>query len=395
MIDLMKWMRSRSVQIALSAALYFTFAPILPDWFDRALYAFSLSMKGAMLWLLPFTVSFFIASAVSSFEKKAPLFLLTLLLFEALSNGCSVWYAYGCGKLAISPASFPLTQGKTDLFSPLWNFVLERPSWWSADKGTLFGVCLGLCGAFFPFSFQGAIQKGRKIAETILTRFFAPLIPLFITGFLAKMRRSSLLQDLWIHYGDLLLWLVAFLSLYLLFLFFVGTIGTRKSLFTSLKNLLPAGSVAITTGCSLSTMPVTIEGTAKNLENPELARAIIPATTNIQQVGDCIINGFLCFILYTHFHGQFPPLAVWAPFTLAFVFARFATAAVLGGAIFVMLPLYETYLHFNGEMIALILAFNVLLDPIVTCTNVMGNGALCQIFERVLVRVGGKLSAMR
>jgi Na+/H+-dicarboxylate symporter len=48
-----------------------------------------------------------------------------------------------------------------------------------------------------------------------------------------------------------------------------------------------------------------------------------------------------------------------------------------------MLPLYEAYLNFNGEMIALILALNVILDPLVTSCNVLANGALCRTFERV------------
>jgi Na+/H+-dicarboxylate symporter len=62
--------------------------------------------------------------------------------------------------------------------------------------------------------------------------------------------------------------------------------------------------------------------------------------------------------------------------------ARFLTAAVIGGSIFIMLPIYETYLGFNNEMIAIILALNVVLDPIVTSSNVLANGALCRVFER-------------
>ena len=48
-----------------------------------------------------------------------------------------------------------------------------------------------------------------------------------------------------------------------------------------------------------------------------------------------------------------------------------------------MLPIYETYLNFNTEMIAIILALNVVLDPIVTSCNVVANGALCRVFEVV------------
>ena len=47
-----------------------------------------------------------------------------------------------------------------------------------------------------------------------------------------------------------------------------------------------------------------------------------------------------------------------------------------------MLPIYESCLGFTPEMIAMILAFNLILDPVVTCTNVVANGALCRVFER-------------
>ena len=119
------------------------------------------------------------------------------------------------------------------------------------------------------------------------------------------------------------------------------------------------------------------------------ATKIIPATTNIQQIGDCITNCFLCFLIYQQFLGHSPDIATWVRFSAVFVLARYYTAAVLGGAIFVMLPIYESYLSFNPEMIAIILAFNVILDPIVTATNVLSNGALCRIFELVWSRVPG------
>ena len=123
--------------------------------------------------------------------------------------------------------------------------------------------------------------------------------------------------------------------------------------------------------------------------DPEFAKAVIPATTNIQQIGDCITNSFLCFLLYSQFFGHPPDLLTWSSFSIVFVLARFATAAVLGGAIFVMLPVYESYLSFSPEMIAIILAFNVILDPLVTSSNVMANGALCRVFEKLWIRISG------
>lgn len=359
-------------------------ADILPITTHQFFYTLSLLIKDLLIWIMPFTVCFFIAYSISSFERKAPLFIVTLLLFEGFSNFSSVWYAYLCAHSAADfLPSFEATTLSSD-FIALWRLPLSKPSWWSAEKGALIGLVLGCINAFSKNALlANTIAKGKGIVEWILTRVFARLIPLFILGFAVQMYQTNLLNHVFRHYSLLVLWLALFLILYLFFLFTLSAGLSLRKITAHIKNLLPAGGISLTSGCSLSTMPWTIQGTAKNLQNPELANAIIPATTNIQQIGDCIAQAFLCFLIYRHFYGVSPDLITWLNFSFVFVLARFATAAVLGGAIFIMLPLYETYLDFNPEMIAIILALNVFLDPIITSSNVMANGALCRVYERV------------
>ncbi len=379
--------RQRSVQVVLVVAVYLSIAFSLPVEAHQGLYTISLFIKDLLLWLLPITVSLFIAHAISSFEKQAPLFVLSLFIFEALSNSMSVWYSFGCGHLAARHLNTLVPYHFTDVFDPLWRIPLTKPAWWSADKGTFIGITVGLIAAFkFP-SLRPIITRGKETAEKILTQGFSRLIPLFILGFVARMYKTQLLNQMFTQYADFLFWLLLCLVSYIALLFLIGSGFSIAGFFKSAKNLLPAAGIAFSSGCSLSTMPWTIEGTAKNLDNPDLAKAVIPATTNIQQIGDCIANTFLCFLIYLHFNGHTPSLSIWVPFTFVFVLARFATAAVLGGAIFVMLPIYESYLNFSPEMIAIILAFNVILDPLITCSNVVANGALCRIFERTWLHV--------
>lgn len=384
---------NRGMQLLLLLGIYFSVASVLPNAIHQGLYTFSLLIKDILLWLLPLMVGFFIAHALSSFEKKAPLFILTLFVFEAVSNLLSVWYAYGSGFLAMKQMSTINAEPLADSFSPLWAISTLKPLWWSASKGTFAGILFGLVAAFkFPV-LKSIISVGKAKIEWLLTRFFSRLIPLFILGFIARMYKTRLLDQLVGRYLELLLYLVLFLLVYLSFLFFLGSGFGMRKFFNNIKNVLPAGAMAFTSGCSLSTMPWTIEGTAKNLKDPELAKTVIPATTNIQQIGDCIANTFLCFLIYCQFYGHPPSLGIWLPFSLVFVLARFTTAAVIGGAIFIMLPIYEGYLGFNAEMIAIILAFNVILDPLITSSNVIANGALCRVFERVWIKMLGRFAS--
>ncbi len=377
-------LRHRGIQVLLLVTAYLMLADYLPIVTHQGLYTVSVLIKDLLLWMLPITVGLFIAHTVSSFEQKAPLFIITLLLFEALSNLASVWYAFGCGHIAVHflpPIKLPDIASD---FSALWHLPLHRPAWWSADKGVIVGILIGCWGAISRQpSLIHAIKIGKQKAEWILTRVFSRLIPFFVLGFVARMYQTHLLSVVCAHYSLLIVWLAVCIALYLTMLFVIGNGGSGLDGIRAIKNLMPAGGLAFTSGCSLSTMPWTIEGTSKNLQDPSFASAVIPATTNIQQIGDCITNTFLCFLLYTQFYGSTPDLATWLPFSLVFVLARFATAAVIGGAIFIMLPIYESYLTFTPEMIAIILAFNVILDPLVTSSNVVANGALCRAFERV------------
>jgi hypothetical protein len=374
--------KHRGIQVLIAISIYLFFASSLPNGVHEGLYTISLFIKDLLLWTLPITIAFFIAHTISSFEKRAPLFIISLFLFEAISNASSVWYTYGCSHLAANYIHTIKPETFIDSFSPLWRLPLAKPIWWSASKGTILGIIFGLIAAFTTSNLlKHILHRGKQFAETLLTRFFARLIPLFILGFIARMYKTDLIVQMQTQYANLVLWLILFLTLYIGILFLFG--GASPSFFQRIKNLLPATGIALGSGCSLSTMPWTIAGTAKNLQNPDLAKLIIPTTTNIQQIGDCIINSFFCFFIYYHFNGYAPSLATWCVFSGMFVLARFATAAVLGGAIFIMLPIYETYLGFTPEMTAIILAFNVILDPLVTSSNVIANGALCRIFEKM------------
>jgi Na+/H+-dicarboxylate symporter len=203
-----------------------------------------------------------------------------------------------------------------------------------------------------------------------------------VLGFVARMYCSGFLNKALFDCGTLVLLIVFSLVSYILFIFLLGNRFQVRNAFSDFKNMAPAGIIAFTSGCSLSTMPTTIEGTAKNLQDPSLANALIPATTNIQQIGDCLANSLLCFWIYQSFFCVAPSFSTWASFSFVFVLARFTTVAVLGGAIFIMLPIYKHYLNFNDDMIAIIVAFNVILDPIITSANVLANGALAKVFER-------------
>lgn len=381
--------KQRGVQVVLTLTLYILTASYLPMIFHQTLYTISLFIKDLLVWMMPLIVIFFIAHTVTGFEKKAPLFVLALVLFEATSNFSSVMYSYLWGNLLTDQLPSLQTCAFDEQFTALWRLPFKKPAWWTADKGCLLGLVLGCIAALLrQHTLKHAINTGKTVVHTVLRQFFGRLIPVFVLGFVANMYWSGLLVHALTNYASLILWLILAIFMYVIVVFLIGAKGSVTKAVQHMHNMFPAWLVALSSGCSFSTMPFTIKGVSKNLDDPQLAEAIIPATTNIQQIGDCIVNSFLCFVLYKQFFGVVPDLSLWLNFTIVFVLARFATSAILGGAIFVMIPIYEHYLHFTPEMIAIIWALNVVLDPLVTSSNVIANGGLCRVFEMVWSKIG-------
>lgn len=377
-------LKNRNVQTVILLILYSIFASKLPFVVHQGFYTVSILIKDILIWIMPITVFALIAHTIDKFENRAPLFIVVLLTFEGTSNFLSVTYAFLSGHLISENIPYFELINTDSNFSPLFRIPFNRPWWWSADKGSIVGLITGCITALSHSArLKKAINISKNYVEIMLTKVFAKLIPLFILGFIAQIYKTGLLTQMFLNYSILILYLLGFLLIYILLIFAIGNNFDRIKTISDIRNLLPAWVMALTSGCSLSTMPVTIECTAKNLNDKSLAKAIIPATTNIQQIGDCITNALLCFLMYKQFFGYTPDGLTWFVFTIVFVISRFATAAVMGGAIFLMLPIYQNYLNFNDEMIGIILALNVILDPIVTSSNVIANGGMTKIFENI------------
>ncbi|MBX9977052.1 MAG: dicarboxylate/amino acid:cation symporter [Alphaproteobacteria bacterium] len=382
------YLKNTSLQTFIVVLFAFLFGAAMPVEVARLWYTVSLFLKDLLLLFLPFAVCVFIASTLNHFEKRGWLLVVALVLFEMISNTCASFAAYG---LSFLGASFydaaTIISANTSLEPYTLGFFSVRdihPSFWRVEYGTALGVVLGLAMPYVNSSgLTKVLSTSKNLVTLIFVKGFARIIPLFVLGFFINLVKTTDFFPLLMQGGKAIVIMIIGLTLYIMALYFIASGFSMKGAMTSIKNVLPAGLTAFSSMSSAATMPVTIQVTEKNLKNPSFAAMVIPATTNIQQVGDCFIQVFLCCVILYFFGAGIPTLPTFIVFLTVFVLARFTTAAVIGGAIFIMLPIYQNYLGFNAEMTALILTFNMLLDPIVTASNVMANSALCVLFEQV------------
>lgn len=348
------------------------------------LYSISLSMKSGLLFVLPFIIFSFVFSAIINLKSGAFRFILTLIAMVYLSNCAAILTGFSVGslllgKLSISPHN-PIEA--ENALMPLWELSIKP--FVSNHIALISGFALGI---LLSFKKHARTQKFAKTlnfsANWFLKKIFIPLLPLFILGFVFKLEHEGILGIALKTYAPVFLIVVGTQLSYLSLLFLILSKFSLPTFGRYLKNLLPASITGFSTLSSAATMPLLILCTEKNLPEPEIADMVIPATINTHTIGSAIGITILSLSTLLAFGHELPTFFEFVEFGLIYALAKFAVAAVPGGAIIVVAPLLESYLHFSGEMVGLITAFYMLFDPFGTATNVTGNGLFPIAFSKL------------
>jgi Na+/H+-dicarboxylate symporter len=107
---------------------------------------------------------------------------------------------------------------------------------------------------------------------------------------------------------------------------------------------------------------------------------------NVHLIGDCFAIPIFAFAVLKNFGMADPSFLTYLVFAGYFVMAKFSVAAIPGGGIIVMLPILESTLGFNAEMMSLITALYILFDPVITSANVFGNGGFASLMGKIYAK---------
>ena len=134
------------------------------------------------------------------------------------------------------------------------------------------GFALGLVAVRLYRSSQPVVFKisdwGKKCATTFLDKFFIPLMPFFILGFLLKMQEEGLLWYLVKTYLPILLMLVGTYLVYLFFLYWIAAKGHFDNTLAYIRRALPAGITGFSSMSSAAALPLTLKAAEKNSNRP-------------------------------------------------------------------------------------------------------------------------------
>jgi Na+/H+-dicarboxylate symporter len=270
----------------------------------------------------------------------------------------------------------------TNHLNPLFEVSLARLA--SNDTALLLG---GILGLFCIFSRQDIAHKVASSLNCVTKYFFKillPIMPLFIIGTSLKLQHDGMLPIMCTKYLQVMILFIISAGGMIVLQFSAASGFKMKTTFSNIRNMVTPIVTGFGAMSSAAALPLSIKAAENNLNNRENAAIIIPSTVNVHLLGDCFFIPMMAIAIMVSFGMESPTFWQYFIFSLHFVMAKFAVAAVPGGGVLVMLPVMQNYLEFNAEMLGMITAVYVLFDPIITACNIAGNGAFAIIFDRII-----------
>lgn len=353
-------------------------------------YTASTFIKDILMFVLPVIIFSYLLAALASFDKQGPLLIVAILGLVVLSNAVSVLTAFGVSYLVFpwlgGLSSQGLAVAKESIY-PVWSLGLSP--FLSPDRALLAGITAGLLINFVPSPYLKKQSKMwafrlRDWTTIGLKKGFIPFLPVYVLGFVLKLDRDGSLGLLIQNYGKVFLVGCLLIFSYLLFLYGLAAGFNRRLWVSYIREMLPAGLTGFSTMSSAATMPITLAATEKNLNDRAYADFVIPVTVNIHLVGDGLNISLTALALLIISGQPFPDIATYLIFTFYYCLAKFSCAGIPGGGVLVILPVIQAYLGLNPEMTSLLATIYILQDPILTGSNVMGNGAFALLTRKIL-----------
>lgn len=345
------------------------------------LYGLSLTLKSLIVFLLPFFVFCLLFKTAVDLSKKASKWILFILAGICLSNFISVIVGYFVGHVAYQfDLTIPDSAAAMQL-EPAFNILV--PKLFENSHAMFCALILGvLLGSFKPTFAEKVALKLEKIGNVILKGFLY-VIPVFLIGSMIKMIHEGSFGVMLKNYSAMFALMLATLLAYMFLIYFVANSFRIRGVISSFKNMAPAVIAGFGSMSSAAAMPFTILGTEKNAKNPEVAKAVIPISVNNHLIGDGLAIPIFAFAVMKSFGVSDVSFMSYLVFAFFFVLAKFSAAGVPGGGMIVLLPVLETHMGFNAEMLSLITTIYILFDPIITSANILGNGGFAMILGRL------------
>lgn len=353
---------------------------VIPFAVKQLIYSVSLMIKEVIVLLLPLIIFCLLFKSIVMLSSNATKIIGVILIFVCCSNFLAAFLSHYIGILVYDFDLSLALPKKSKILTSLWDIKLPR--FIGNDTAMFLAIIFAIISA--KFNQRIAKKIAAKLEQLVgkILQSMTYLIPMFVIGFIVKLDYEGAIGFIVKDYTTIFAFVAIAQFSYIFLLYLLLSKGRIQECLANIKNMIPAVIAGFSTMSSAASMPLTIIGIKNNSKNKDLATSLVPITVNIHLLGDCFAIPIFAYAVLKSFGIAEPSLYHYLIFTFYFVIAKFTVAAIPGGGIIVMLPILEKYLGFNTQMMSLITALYILFDPIITCVNILGNGAFAKMIDK-------------
>lgn len=334
-----------------------------------------------IFFLVPLIIIGFVASSIASLKGNVSRLIVFAFLLAYLSSVGAAFFTLAVGYqvipwLGIQAGNEPLRQ------LPEMLFQLEIPPVLSVMSALLLAVFLGLgCLWIKSKEITDLLLSFREIVVQLVKRVMVPLLPLYVATNFCALSYEGNISRLGIFLPVILIVIVCH-YIWLLLLYVLAAVYSRKNSWQVLKHYAPAYFTALGTMSSAATLGVALECARKSpVLDKEVTDFSIPLFANIHLCGSVLTEVFFVCVVSQLLYGQLPPLSSLVLFILLLGVFAVGAPGVPGGTVLASLGIVVSVLGFDDAGTALLIAIFALQDSFGTACNVTGDGALTLMID--------------
>lgn len=293
------------------------------------------------------------------------------------------FFSYG-----VSMATFPsLLQNQTletiaedQVLQPYFSIAI--PPFFDVMSALIFAflVGVGLTRIKNSILLKASVEF-ESIIQLIIEKIIIPFLPVFIFGIFLNMTYSGQALIILNVFAKIIGLIFLLHIVVILIQFIIAGIISKKNPIKALRTMLPAYFTALGTQSSAATIPVSLQQIMKIGVSEPIAKLVVPLCATIHLSGSTL-KIVACSLALMQIQGMPIDFVSYAGFICMLGVAMVAAPGVPGGAIMAAIGIIGSFLGFDAQNQALMIALYIAMDSFGTAGNVTGDGAISMIIDK-------------
>lgn len=372
-------------KVLIACVLGYCLGLFLPGPAIRIFTTFNYIFSQYIGFMIPLIIVGLVTPAICRMGSEAGKMLLFTLALAYFSSVIAGVFSYSA-----SSSLFPgLLDGlRMNVENPVADevkpfFTLDIPAIMEVTTALVFAFLVGtLLTAIDKNHLKNVIYDFEDVVAKAISKTLIPLLPLYIFGIFLKMTYTGEAVPVMRVFAKIIVVIFAMSLVWLIVLFCVSALISRRNPFKCMFRMLPAYLTALGTASSAATIPVTLSCVRKCGISEPVSNFSVPLCATIHMPGS-MIKVVSCSVAIMLMQGMSFSFELLLQFIMLLSITAVACPGVPGGMAMAALGVLEAVLGFDASCQALTITLYIVMDSFGTACNVTSDCAIAMIVDKV------------